>query len=260
MNKILHTILISCFSLTLISCADVLETSSSSAGSNSRSASNADATSSCPGCKVLYIDKKSLSKYKTDNYLLFDPFKGHRQESLSVQDFNFGYEGSVTPDLIDLKEIAYIMGPTFTIEMWIWSDQHGEQYQRILGPNPKITLSGKIANGNAQINWNLGVRATGTNHKPKDKNEGGVRIRKVGWHHLAMTFDTNDDFIFYLDGEEVGRHDQLRGKVPWDNATGNRDKEFRTRYLGGKCSNLECSQDTGTDQRNNKIKEPAKDG
>ena len=236
MNKFLQIILITFFSLTLISCADVLETSnsSSSSGADERS-SVTNVTSSCPGCKVLYIDKKSLSKYKTDNYLLFDPFKGHRQESLSVQDFNFGYEGSVTPDLIDLKENAHIMGPTFTIEMWIWSDQHGEEYQRILGPNPKITLSGKIANGNAEINWNLGTRATGTNHKPKNKNEGGVRIRKVGWHHLAMTFDTNDDFIFYLDGEEVGRHDQLRGKVPWDNATGNRDKEFRTRYLGGKC-------------------------
>ncbi len=185
MNKFLQIILIPFFSLTLISCADVLETSNSSSSSGAgESSSGANESSSCPGCKVLYIDKKSLSKYKTDNYLLFDPFKGHRQESLSVQDFNFGYEGSVTPDLIDLKENAHIMGPTFTIEMWIWSDQHGEEHQRIIGPNPKITLSGKIANGNAEINWNLGTRATGTNHKPKNKNEGGVRIRKVGWQSI----------------------------------------------------------------------------
>ena len=55
----------------------------------------------------------------TYNYLLFDPFKGHRQESLSVQDFNFGYSVSVADDMIDLKENAHIIGPTFTIEMWI---------------------------------------------------------------------------------------------------------------------------------------------
>ena len=236
MRTSLEIILIPFFSLTLISCADVLETSNSSSSSGAgESSSGANESSSCPGCKVLYIDKKSLSKYKTDNYLLFDPFQGHRQESQGVTDFGFDYNGSVTPDLIDLKENSHIMGPTFTIEMWIWSDQHGEQYQRIMGPNPRIVLEGKIANGNATINYGLHTRGTGTNYKPKDKREGGIRIRKVGWYHLAMTFDTNDDFIFYLDGEEVSRDDQLRGRVPWDNATGQRDKEFRLRYLGGKC-------------------------
>ena len=57
----------------------------------------------------------------TYNYLLFDPFRGHRQESLSVQDFNFGYRVSITDDMIDLKENDHIIGPTFTIEMWIWN-------------------------------------------------------------------------------------------------------------------------------------------
>ena len=237
MNKIL-IILIPFFSLIVLSCAKMEESSSSGSSSSSvtnERSSGANESSSCPGCKVLYIDKKSLSKYKTDNYLLFDPFQGHRQESQGVTDFGFDYNGSVTPDLIDLKENSHIMGPTFTIEMWIWSDQHGEQYQRIMGPNPRIVLEGKIANGNATINYGLHTRGTGTNYKPKDKREGGIRIRKVGWYHLAMTFDTNDDFIFYLDGEEVSRDDQLRGRVPWDNATGQRDKEFRLRYLGGKC-------------------------
>ncbi len=236
MNKIL-IILIPFFSLIVLSCAKMEESSSSGSSSSSvtnERSSGANESSSCPGCKVLYIDKKSLSKYKTDNYLLFDPFKGHRQEPLSFQDFNFGYSGSVTPDLIDLKENSHIMGPTFTIEMWIWSDQHGEEWQRIMGPNPRIVLQGKIANGNATINYGLHARDTGTN-KDKSHGGGGIRIRKVGWYHLAMTFDTNDDFIFYLDGEEVSRKRGLRGTVPWDNATGQRDKEFRLRYLGGKC-------------------------
>ena len=81
MNKILQIILIPFFSLIVLSCAKMEESSSSGSSSSSvtnERSSGANESSSCPGCKVLYIDKKSLSKYKTDNYLLFDPFKGHR--------------------------------------------------------------------------------------------------------------------------------------------------------------------------------------
>ena len=226
MNKVLYIILILLFSLTFISCAEVFESSSSSAGSTSRSGTNGNATSSCPGCIVLYIDKKSLSKYKTDDYLLLDPFLGHRRESLDASDFNFLKESGVFPDIIDLTENAPTMAETFTIEMWIWSDQHGDEHQRIIGPSPRISLRGKIANGNAELSY--GFNKTGP---PKHKN---IRINKVGWYHIAMTFDTNGDFIFYLDGEEVSRTDRLRGNKPWDNASGDRDKEWRTRYLGGK--------------------------
>ena len=55
------------------------------------------------------LDEKNESSVMTYNYLLFDPFRGHRQESLSVQDFNFGYSVSVTDDMIDLKENAHII-------------------------------------------------------------------------------------------------------------------------------------------------------
>ena len=234
MNKILYIILISLFSLTIISCAKKDDSSSSSFSSSGadesssgadKSSSGANATSSCPGCIVLYIDKESLSKYKTDDYLLLDPFLGHRQESLDASDFNFLKESGVFPDIIDLTENAPTMAETFTIEMWIWSDQHGDEHQRILGPSPHISLRGKIANGNAELSYGFNKRRV-----PKHKN---IRINKVGWYHIAMTFDTNGDFIFYLDGEEVSRTDRLRGLKPWDNATGDRDKEWRTRYLGG---------------------------
>jgi len=136
MNKILYIILISLFSLTVISCAKKDDSSSSSPSISSSSGANA--TSSCPGCIVLYIDKESLSKYKTDNYLLLDPFEGHRQNGLKTADFEFYHESSSFPDFIDLTENAPTLGDTFTIEMWIWSDQHGEQHQRIIGPNPHI--------------------------------------------------------------------------------------------------------------------------
>ena len=91
MSKILYIILIPLFSLTVFSCAKKDDSSSSSSSSSGADESSlgANATSSCPDCIVLYIDKKSLSKYKTDDYLLLDPFAGHRQETLDASDFNF---------------------------------------------------------------------------------------------------------------------------------------------------------------------------
>ena len=105
MSKILYIILIFLFSLTVISCAKK-DDSSSSPSISSSSSWGANATSSCPGCIVLYIDKESLSKYKTDNYLLLDPFEGHRQNGLITEDFEFYHESSSFPDFIDLTENA----------------------------------------------------------------------------------------------------------------------------------------------------------
>ena len=243
MSKILYIILISLFSLTVISCAKIDEGSvcldinskvrkvlqekttfcdRSESSSSSESSSGANATSSCPGCIVLYIDKESLSKYKTDNYLLLDPFEGHRQNGLKTADFEFYHESSSFPDFIDLTENAPTLGDTFTIEMWIWSDQHGEEHQRIIGPNPYISLHGKIATDNgSEIRYGL--------------NQKGIRIRhiinKVDWYHIAVTFDRFDDYIFYLNGEEVSRYKwgkKTSEAAPWDNAT---------RYIGGKVDN-----------------------
>ena len=92
MRKILQIILISLFSLTVISCAEKDDSSSSISSSSgayetrSYLLTEADeefndwiASSTCPSSNiVLYIDKEALSKYKTNNYLLLDPFEGHR--------------------------------------------------------------------------------------------------------------------------------------------------------------------------------------
>jgi hypothetical protein len=96
MSKILSIILISIFSLIIISCAKKDDSSSRSPSSTGadESSSGANVTSSCPGCIVLYIDKESLSKYKTDNYLLLDPFEGHRQNGFVNEDFEFYHESS----------------------------------------------------------------------------------------------------------------------------------------------------------------------
>jgi len=213
MNKILYIILISLFSLTVISCAKKDDSSSSSPSISSSSGANA--TSSCPGCIVLYIDKESLSKYKTDNYLLLDPFEGHRQNGLVTEDFEFYHESSSFPDMIDLTENAPTLGETFTIEMWIFPDQLGEQHQRIIGPTPRISFHMAIDEA-SEIRYGL--------------NNKSIRVQRiiknVDWYHVAITYDSNDHFIFYLNGEEVDRYKHLKGKgISPNNAT---------RYIGGK--------------------------
>ncbi len=153
---------------------------------------------------------------------MLDPFEGHRQNGLKTADFEFYHESSSFPDFIDLTENAPTLGDTFTIEMWIWSDQHGEEHQRIIGPNPYISLHGKIATDNgSEIRYGL--------------NQKGIRIRhiinKVDWYHIAVTFDRFDDYIFYLNGEEVSRYKwgkKTSEAAHWDNAT---------RYIGGKVDN-----------------------
>ena len=217
MNKVLYIILISLFSLTVISCAKKDDSSSNSSASSDadESSSGANVTSSCPGCIVLYIDKESLSKYKTDNYLLLDPFEGHRQNGLVTEDFEFYRESSSFPDMIDLGGNAPTLGETFTIEMWIFPDQLGEQHQRIIGPTPLISFHMAIDEA-SEIRYGL--------------NNKSIRvqriIKKVDWYHVAITYDSNDDFIFYLNGEEVDRYKHLKGRgISPDNAT---------RYIGGK--------------------------
>ena len=86
MKKILHIILISCFCITVISCAREDDSSSSiyssSDADETRSSllTEADeefndwiASSTCPSSKiVLYVDKEALSRYQTNNYLLLE--------------------------------------------------------------------------------------------------------------------------------------------------------------------------------------------
>ena len=108
MKKISFIFLSTFLSLTLISCAKEDESSSSIYSSSdfdeTRSSllTEADeefndwiASSTCPSSKiVLYVDKEALSRYQTNNYLLLDPFEGHRQNSYGGEDFEFFHEGA----------------------------------------------------------------------------------------------------------------------------------------------------------------------
>ena len=145
---------------------------------------------------------------------MLDPFEGHRQNGLVTEDFEFYHESGSFPDMIDLTGNAPTLGDTFTIEMWIFPDQLGEQHQRIIGPNPRISFHMAIDEA-SEIRYGL--------------NNKSIRVRRIikkfDWYHIAITYDVNDDYIFYLNGEEVDRYKKLKGVSPWDNAT---------RYIGGK--------------------------
>ena len=122
MKKILFLFLSTFISLTVISCAKIDDSSSSISSSSgayeTRSIllTEADeefndwiASSTCPSSNiVLYIDKEALSRYQTNNYLLLDPFEGHRQNSHGGEDFEFFHEGA-NSDWIDLTDNAPIL-------------------------------------------------------------------------------------------------------------------------------------------------------
>ena len=223
MRHILIILSLFLFSLTIISCAKEDDSSSSIYSSSdideTRSSllTEADeefndwiASSTCPSSKiVLYVDKEALSRYQTNNYLLLDPFEGHRQNSYGGEDFEFFHEGA-NSDWIDLTDNAPILGNTFTMEARIYNDQIGDEHQNIIGPSPFLTFHGKkeVDNG-SEIRYGFQLESGSWKF---------IRvqhiIQKVDWYHIAVTYDVNDDYIFYLNGEEVSRYSKLKGRPP----------------------------------------------
>ena len=223
MNKIFHIILIFCFCITVISCAKEDDSSSSIYSNSDADETRSNlltvtdeefndwiASSTCPSSKiVLYVDKEALSRYQTNNYLLLDPFEGHRQNSHGGEDFEFFHEGA-NSDWIDLTDNAPILGNTFTMEARIYNDQIGDEHQKIIGPSPFLTFHGKkeVDNG-SEIRYGFQLESGSWKF---------IRvqhiIQKVDWYHIAVTYDVNDDYIFYLNGEEVSRYSKLKGRPP----------------------------------------------
>jgi len=183
MNKVLYIILISLFSLTIISCSKEDDSSSSSSssgttttttsntcpaenwwqlmeGSTSRNVSlfatptlsrNSERTSG----NDLYVDQSALSQYpKRDNYLLFDPFDA---------DINYPYVMKGYPrgntiwqsgnDQVDLSANAPFLSDNFTLEAWVYSDNItlGYHYRSIMGSEQGV---------NAANHWNIDTSPT----------------------------------------------------------------------------------------------------
>jgi len=140
---------------------------------------------------------------------LLDPFEGHRQNSHGGEDFEFFHEGA-NSDWIDLTDNAPILGNTFTQEAWIYNDQIGDEHQNIIGPSPFLTFHGKKETDNgSEIRYGFQLESGSWKF---------IRvqhiIQKVDWYHIAVTYDVNDDYIFYLNGEEVSRYSKLKGRPP----------------------------------------------
>jgi len=243
MNKILYIILISLFSLTVISCAK--KDNSSSSSSSSSSTDNLDTSTSDNFCqqtnyisrvsyltsdtvsrssnrmdKVLYVDRKELSNYSADPYLSFDIFKGFQFEGDKEERDNKSFEKHEQNefDRIDLSESAPSLSATFTQEAWIYTDFTEDQLiqnryhgtQNIFGPSPYLQLHRDADQSEYEIRLGFNYSET------EDPISFAVPniIKNIDWYHLAVTLDSERNYTLYVNGEVKFRQTLTEVQVP----------------------------------------------
>jgi len=213
MNKVLYIILISLFSLTIISCAkkDDSSSSSSSSGTTTTTTLNACQTEgstsrnvslfSTPtlsrhteqsGGRVLYVDKSALSQYQTDHYLLLDQY-----DSDSV------YVGGM--DAVDLSDAPPSLGNQFTLELRFKYDDGGYGAGQLIGSASYKAPSISFRNHGKHIRYGFGGNPI-TVSKPDS-------INFDKWHHIATTFD-GTNYKLFLDGELINNSTAFQGLTP----------------------------------------------
>ena len=172
LNKILHIILISLFSLTFISCAKKSSDDSSSSTDNTTTTTTTTTTTSntCPAenwwqlmegstsrnasffgnptlnrhseqgsGRVLYVDQAALSQYpKRDNYLSFDVFDADIDWTWEMKGHPHGsyiWPSGGGNDQVDLSANAPVLSDNFTQEAWVYSDNitMDYHYRSIMG-------------------------------------------------------------------------------------------------------------------------------
>jgi len=103
------------------------------------------------------------------------------------QAFSFPSLGSTGSDRVGINT-----GPsanTFTIEAWVFANQHGpSDYRTIYADNSRGFW---LKDG--RVNWWRGG----------DRFEGVTQLSIGAWHHIALTY-SNNEFTGYLDGEADG--------------------------------------------------------
>ena len=153
MKNIFYIILISVFSLTLISCSKKDDSASSSSSTSSSSGTSqtlvdsnfcritkntssrnsslivnekkSDTRSSKRTGRVLYVDKSAVAQYETDDYLYLDKFDSNYDIGTSYADG--GTEG------VNLSDNAPLLGNTFTQELRFYYDPLGDGGRQVLG-------------------------------------------------------------------------------------------------------------------------------
>ena len=224
MKKVLSIILISLFSLTIISCS-----SSSDGGSSTTSTTGttdtadttdttdaADTTDNttnvyvCPS-ECLIVDQSIVNQYEQDNYAHFDSFNFHGD----YQGNNAKNPPTPDPtDRINLPETFPILGNQFTIELWVYSEEHPLMNNRTFigndaNPNsndidrpPMITF-----NLNHQIRVGFGTGSAGMRKK------ANYAMTHNQWYHIAWSFDGTISNL-YVDGELLESSDFAAGATP----------------------------------------------
>ena len=237
MNKVFYIILISLFSLTLISCSkkdDSASSSSSTSSSTSTSQTLVDSnfcritknTSSRNSSLIVngkksvtrsskrkgsdkYVDKSALPQYQTDNYLYLDKFDSNYDIGTSYADG--GTEG------VNLSDNAPLLGNTFTQELRFYYDPPGDGGRQLLGNKSLKAPAISFHRHGTEIRYGfftdgvVGVSATAqTTHNLKR----ATRLNFTGaWHHIATTFD-GTNYRLFLDGEEIDNSTAFQGLTP----------------------------------------------
>ena len=164
----------------------------------------------------LIVDQDANEIYNKDNYLLFDPYGG---DTLTFCGNKRPPNGS--PENCDRVEIIHseqissgpILGNTFTIEVWVYSDSTTVNHREIIGVG--LDPSGNSINRPPTITYNL-------NHQIRyGFGDGSIAARFIvnnvrterAWDHIAFTFDGNSCKL-YVNGELEHNSDYLSGKMP----------------------------------------------
>jgi len=227
MKNIFYIILISFFSLTLISCSKK-DDSASSSSSTSTSQTFVDAnfcrltknTSSRNSSLIVnetelnarsskrkgsdkYVDKSALPQYQTDNYLLLDYFDSDSY-SYTVQSRQYGFLDSA-----DLTNNPPTIGNQFTIELRFKYDDGGwAAGGQIIGSENKKApfIKFRVHTHGKWIEYGFGDKTIRV-----DKPDSVDYFEN--WHHIATTFD-GTNYKLYLDGVELNNSTDLSGLTP----------------------------------------------
>ncbi|MDP7609761.1 MAG: LamG domain-containing protein, partial [Candidatus Marinimicrobia bacterium] len=262
MNKVLYIILISLFSLTVISCnssdsgssttpttsedntttpttstsqtfvdANFCRLTKNTSNRNSSLIVNerkSDSRSSKRTGRVKYVDKSALSQYQTDNYLLLD---------------QFDLDSELGIDAVHLTNNPPDIGNNFTVELRFQFDDGGyDGGGKLIGSASDKAPKIEFRDHGKQIRYGFGGKTR--DFAAVDKPDS---VNLENWHHIATTFD-GTNYKLYLDGIEINNSTAFSGLTPPEPITmigNNLEGKTVLRWLG-KVDEVRIWNDTRT--------------